>query len=271
MYVARLRHIQATHEPPERRNPDTLVRHFLPLLQRLHAACLGQKALSQLRSDPFYYYLVARTRHYDQVVIDAVSNGIQRLIIIGCGSDTRAYRFKDLLGSKGVKVLECDQTDAIHAKRRLARRLGRRLDFVEYMPIDLNDTEWPELEGWLGGNADLKTLVLMEGVSPYVNDSNFGQFLRFLAKRLAAGSRVAYDFKIMGVKDEFGRNGRTQRPFRLPAASDQIAAFHEERGFRQTWTELSSELGARLMPVQDNSVAPRFKEDGLVQLQLDRT
>src|SRR5206468_5199960 len=206
MYVALLRYIQSIHESPERRNPDTLVRRFIPILARLRTAWLGRQELSKLRADPFYYYLVARTRYYDQVVNDAVSDGVQQIVNVGCGSDTRAYRFKRLLGSKGVKVLECDQPKAIRAKQQAAKR-WRCFDYVEYLPIDLNDDTWPELEHWLGDRTRTKALVLMEGVSPYISGGNFGRFLVLLATRLSPGSYVAYDFKIRGVHDDFGRVG----------------------------------------------------------------
>lgn len=267
MHVAHLRYIQSIHESPERRNPDTLVRHFIPLLARLRTAWLGREELSKLRADPFYYYLVARTKYYDQVVNDAVSDGVQQIVNVGCGSDTRAYRFKHLLCSKGVKVLECDQPNAIHAKQQVAKR-WRRFDHVEYLPIDLNDDTWPELEHWLGDRTRRKALVLMEGVSPYVNSSNFGKFLVLLATRLSPGSHVAYDFKICGVHDDFGRVGRIQEPFRLSRASDEVATFHEAHGLRLEHMELSSELCARLLPGLAESAGALFSEDGLVRLQV---
>jgi methyltransferase (TIGR00027 family) len=269
MYVASLRYIQSIHESSERRNPDTLVRHFIPILQRWRTAWLGPEKLSKLRADPFYYYLVARTKYYDQVVNDAVANGVQQIVSVGCGSDTRPYRFKDLLRNKGVTVLECDQLVSIHAKQRMVKR-WRHLDHVKYLPIDLNDDVWPELERWLGDRTGKKALVVMEGVSPYVNESTFGRFLRLLANKLSAGSYVAYDFKLRGVKEEFGRIGRTQRPFRLPPESDEVAAFHEAHGLRLESMELSCHLCARLLPGLADSAAPLFSEDGLVRLQVGK-
>ena len=267
MYVARLRYIQSIHESPERRNPDTLVRYFIPMLERLRTEWLGREELSKLRGDPFYYYLVARTRYYDQVINDAVSDGVRQIVNVGCGSDTRAYRFGDLLRSKNVKVLECDQPDAIYAKRQVAKR-WRCFDHVEYLPIDLNDDTWPGLEHWFGDRARPNALVLMEGVSPYVNSSNFGRFLVLLATRLSPGSQLAYDFKICGIHDDFGRVGRIQKPFRLSGASDEVAAFHEPRGLRLEHMELSSELCARLLPDLVESAVTLFSEDGLVRLQV---
>ena len=267
MHVAHLRYIQSIYESPARRNPDTLVRHFIPILERLRTAWLGREELSKLRADPFYYYLVARTKYYDQVVNEAVSDGVQQIINVGCGCDTRAYRFKHFLRSKSVKVLECDQPQAIHAKQKAAKR-WRCFDYVEYLPIDLNDDTWPELEHWLGDRTRTKALVLMEGVSPYVNGGSFGRFLVLLATRLSPGSHVAYDFKIRGVRDDFGRVGRTQEPFRLPRARDEVATFHEALGLRLEHMELSSELCARLLPGLAESAVTLFREDGLVRLQV---
>lgn len=254
MAVGRLRYIQSVHESGERRNPDTLVRHFMPMLERWRCMWLGRKELARLRTGPFYYYLVARTKYYDGIFVDAIAEGAQQIINVGCGSDTRAYRFEHLLRQKSARVLECDQRETIHAKQRLARR-WRLFDQVEYMPLDLNDDSWPEFERWLSESIKGKALVLMEGVSPYVNASAFGRFLLLLANNLPAGSRVAFDFKLRGVDDGFGRVGRTQIPFRLSAAREEVAAFHENLGYRLEHMELSSELSERLLPGLTKSAA----------------
>lgn len=265
MYVARLRYIQTVHERPERRNPDTFVRHFIPALLRLRTAWMKDEELSRLRSDPFYYYLVARTKYYDQVMIDAVESGIERIVGVGCGSDTRAYRFQDRLLRQGIKVLECDQAASIDEKQRLTRK-WRHLGHVEYLGIDLNDGAWPKLEGWLGDGKP-RALVLMEGVSPYVNSDQIAAFLRMLSSRLAPGSPVAYDYKIRGVKDDFGRVGRTEKPFRLSTVRDEVAAFHAGVGLQLEQMELSSALVRRLLP-DLSATAPVFEEDGLLRLRV---
>jgi len=265
MYVARLRYIQTVHEPPARRNPDTLVRHFIPALQRLRTAWMGEQELSRLRSDPFYYYLVARTRYYDQVVDEAVAGGLDRLVGVGCGSDTRAYRFQEPLRGQGIKVLECDQAASIEEKQRLTER-WRHFGHVEHLGIDLNDGAWPKLEAWLGVRKP-RALLLMEGVSPYVNSDAMKQFLRLLATRLAPGSPVAYDFKIGGVHDDFGRVGRTDTPFRLWSDRGEVAAFHDALGLHLEDMEMSSALVRRLLPDLNGSV-PVFEEDGLLRLRV---
>ena len=165
---------------------------------------------------------------HDQVLSEAVADGVQSIVNVGCGTDTKAYRFSHLFKHRDVRVLECDRAEAIRAKQRIVRR-WQHSQHIEYLQIDLNADTWPELACWLEKQPG-RTLVLMEGVSPYIDDVSFGRFLSLLASTLAAGSQVAYDFKIQGAHDDLGREGRTQRPFRLPTASDDVAAFHEAHG-----------------------------------------
>jgi len=267
LYVANLRYIQSIHESPSYSNPDTQVWRFLPLLQRWRAKRLRRDELATLRSDPFYYYLLARTRYYDRVFSDAAADGMGLIVGIGCGSDTRAYRFDDLLRRNRVRVLECDQRGAIRAKTRLVRRWGR-FDHVEYLALDLNDDEWPELFARMQPFANRPMLVMLEGVSPYVDASQFQQFLARLASTLAPSSEIAYDFKLEGVNDGFGREGRTKVPFRLPDRAADVGRFHEALGLGMTAFELSSDLAARLLPDLAPEASPRFSQDALVRLRV---
>jgi methyltransferase (TIGR00027 family) len=267
MYVARLRHIHSIHESSERRGPDTLVRHFIPMRSRWNAAWLNRDELAKLRSEPFYYYLLARTKYYDQVIEDAVANGVKQIVIVGCGSDTRAYRFQDRFRDAGISVLECDQPEAIHIKQQMTKR-WRRDSAVEYLAIDLNNDAWPELGKWLSDRSGSKTLVLMEGVSVYVDDRAFAGFLEFLAASLLPGSHVAYDFKIRGCNDGFGQVGRTLRPFRLAADAREVASFHDRLGLQLDHMELSKQLHERLLSGPTPPAPPLFGEDGLLKLHV---
>jgi len=264
LYVAQLRYIQTIREPLEQRNPDVLVGRFIPMKQRLRTALMTKKTLSRFRSDPFYYYLLARTIYYDRVVQDAIADGIQRLVMVGCGSDTRSYRFQEALASRNIKILECDQPASIQERKRITQswpHSGR----VEHMGIDLNDGEWPQFAHWFG-NDKPKALVMLEGVSPYINDGAFTRFLQLLSSRLASGSHLAYDFKIRGLRDDFGKEGRTDKPFRLSTSKDEAIKFHQPLGFQLEHMELSSELTRRLLSnLNGYSI---FEEDGLLRLRV---
>jgi methyltransferase (TIGR00027 family) len=267
MTVAALRYIQSIYEPPERRNPDGLVRELLTPWQRIRCHLRASTSIGALRAQPFYYYVLSRTRYYDEVHRHAVADGITQIVNIGAGSDTRAYRFADQLQTSHVRVLECDQPKATQVKQLVARRRWRA-DHVSYLPIDLNEPPWQALEHWLQQHCRTKTLVLMEGVSPYVDSDCFARFLGFLAAALPRGSSLAYDFKLPGVNEAFGRSRRTPAPFRLASARDEVAAFHSNRGYRLNYLETSADLSRRLLPALDSLNSPLFDEDVLVQLEI---
>lgn len=272
--VGQLRTIQALYEQPEHRNPDDVARQFLPMGERLGCTLRGRFFLGRMRSQPFYPYVLARTRYYDQVFLDAIEQGVQFIVNIGCGSDTRAYRFRQRLAAKGIGVVECDQADAIRVKQEIAtRKTGTigAVGHVEYLPIDLNDEAWPPLQRWLKAHAGAKLLVMLEGVSPYVQTTRFDAFLRHLGRDLAPGSLLAYDFKRTDTLPDFGRSERTREPFRLPVDREAAARFHAERGLRLDAFETCVELQDRLAPGLARQARSRFDEDCLLRLTVTGT
>jgi methyltransferase (TIGR00027 family) len=262
--VAKLRYIQSLYETPEYRNPDTLIRDFLPLPVRWLSRLQAKIQLSKLRSRPFYYYLIARTKYYDQVFLEAMRSNIACIINIGCGTDTRAYRFAEELTKKKIKILECDQPESISIKEQLAKRKCRT-DHITYVSIDLNNRSWPDLEDRLA-EIPFPVCVILEGVSPYIDEESFSRFLNFIAVKLQAGSRIAYDYRIRGIADDVEHIGRIKRPFRLSATKKDVIAYHEALGYTLEHMELSSELSSRLLPNLVRSGARLFTEDSLLKL-----
>jgi methyltransferase (TIGR00027 family) len=255
--IAKLRYIQSIYEPAEYGNPDTLIRELLPSPIRWLSILQGALQISKLRLSPFYYYLIARTRYYDTVFSEALTDA-RCIINVGCGADTRAYRFAGALNEKAVKVLECDQPQSIRIKQQLVKRKWRT-DHVSYLAIDLNDQAWSELECRLA-EIPAPVLVMLEGVSAYINEQAFTNFLAFLAVTLQPGSRIVYDYKIR--TGPVGHNGGA---FRLSAAKEDIIAYHETLGYQVQHMELSSDLSSRLLPNLPNGSSP-FIEDCLLEL-----
>jgi methyltransferase (TIGR00027 family) len=263
--VGELRYIQSRFETARYRNPDCAVGDFLQLTTRLRCALRGTLFLSKLRSKPFYTYVVQRTKYYDDVFLNAIYGSCKAIINVGCGSDTRAYRFSHVLKQKGVRVVECDQALAISQKEAIARRRWPT-DHIEYAAIDLNAGKWPAFETILAKENGGRVLVLMEGVSPYVREDSFRAFLSLLGGALHEGSVVAYDFKLRGVADEFGSSAPGERLFRLSADRQEIDGYHAPLGYELQHFESSSELARRLDPQSD----ARFEEDYLVRLVATR-
>lgn len=264
MKVGQIRHIQARYEAAAARNPDTMVWHFLTPAERLGCALRGLFLLKRLRRNPFYYYALARTRYYDELFARAICGNAGFIINIGCGGDTRAYRWREQLIKHRVAMIECDQPIAIEEKEKVARR-ALIADHVQYLSIDLNDAHWPAFNQRLDSLAGKHGFVMMEGVSPYVDADAFEAFLTLLASKLEPGSEIAYDYKILGLADKFGHTEGRNKPFRLGSDATEAQGFHARLGLVQRHHELGSNLLDRLINsalLQDQG---RFDEDALVQ------
>lgn len=263
--VGELRYIQASCEPPSDRNPDALVGALLPPARRLACLVRGKLFASQLRSKAFYNYLLARTRYYDELFLGAAREGMRTIVNVGCGTDTRAYRYGDLLRAYGVTVIECDLPSAIRAKQKLAARRWPS-EHVRYIALDLHERRWNDLERLLETARAAPALVMMEGVSPYIGAPAFEAFLRFLAARLHPRSVLAYDFKIAGTAEPFDLS-RVAQPLRLPCEREALRAYHAALGFELEHMEPSAELERRLA----QGAGLVFDHDCLLTLRLRAT
>jgi O-methyltransferase involved in polyketide biosynthesis len=264
--VGQLRYTQATYERGGLRNPDRHVAKLLSPAERIYADLNGKLRLDIIRRRPFYAYLLARTKFYDDFFRTQLPPRCKNLINIGAGTDTRAHRFREFLDSADIDLLECDLDAAIERKRARARRAwtaGR----IHYQAIDLNATSWPRLEAWLKARRDGGCRVMMEGVSPYIEISRFPAFLKFLAHSLSLGCRVAYDFKVAGANDALGRSVNVREGFRLPRDRAAIAAFHQGLGFAVRQLVFSDELTRQTIAAAELPSSTVFDQDGLVVLR----
>lgn len=263
--TARYRHIQSLHENNDRRNPDILAGALMTPAERKQCFRLNALTLMKMRKNSYYFYLAARTKFYDQLLLDAVVAGIRRVLIVGAGFDTRLYRFGGHLAAHGVEVAECDQPNAVTIKKKLANPLPYS-ERVRYLSADLNQQEtWNDLSDWLGADDAYPALVFAEGVSPYVESSMFLRFLIALASLMPSESWLAYDFKQRGAADEFGATADILSPFRLPLDEKFIKDQHASLGFKRASLITSLALMQTHVPSWNEEVSPLFHEDALVQ------
>src|SRR5262245_33407187 len=80
--------------------------------------------------------VIVRTRYIDDVLADALRSGVEQVVILGAGFDSRAYRVR---GIEGIRVFEVDlpMTQA-EKKTVVARRLGALPPHVTFVPIDFS-------------------------------------------------------------------------------------------------------------------------------------
>lgn len=265
MTVGQYRYLQSRFERGELRNPDTHVGGLLSLREKLRCYVKGCFFMQRVRANPFYYYVLARTRHYDRVFAEALGRRCAAIVNIGCGSDTRSMRFAQQAKQVGAVIYECDQAEAIAAKEQVMQRRWP-VEHVRFRPIDLNVDGGDVVDGILQQHAGRDVLVMLEGVSPYVDTRAFTEFLQRLARRMTPGSRIAYDFKSVGSAVTLGVTERVQQPFRLGPAEHDVRHFHTSQGLQVELFAHGADLQAKALEARGGSGGPLFREDSLVVL-----
>ena len=80
--------------------------------------------------------ILGRTRYIDEAMAAALSDGVEQIVILGAGLDSRAYRID---GVQKARVFEVDQQATIAYKQeRLALILGELPEYVSFVPVDFD-------------------------------------------------------------------------------------------------------------------------------------
>ncbi|HEU4944996.1 MAG TPA: SAM-dependent methyltransferase [Solirubrobacterales bacterium] len=139
-----------------------------------------------------YTYEIARTKFIDEVVLDAVSAGLDELVLLGAGFDSRPYRLAARLD--GVRVLEVDHPASQASKRKHIRRLlGREPEHVTYVPIDFNGEDLDATLAAAGHRRSVRTLFVWSGVSPYLPEEAVEETLSWVGGHRDPPASIVFD------------------------------------------------------------------------------
>ena len=232
------------------RGTDLLARHFLSPGLRLSGLCPPlARRLGEYVNPGAYHYVNARTRHIHRLLQAALVQGVERVVLLGAGYDSRPYRLQAALGP--CRVFEVDFPATQSRKRRLLARAGIRVPGnLTSVPLDFNSRTLREALDGAGFQADARTFFIWEGVSFYLTPAAVDEVLRLVARVSAPGSSIVFDY----VPESFVRGeNRTYRgarsaachrrmgePYRLGFPDGQVSAFLAERGL-----VVCSDLGPR--------------------------
>jgi methyltransferase (TIGR00027 family) len=234
---------------------DPFARGFLSTTKRVIGMIhpLRKLALWYLeRKHPFILDCIpARTRYIDEYLNKCIDDGLEQLIILGAGYDSRAYRIERLRGK--VTVFEVDHPATQKPKIEKVKKILDPLPSnVVYVPIDFNKETLPQRMFQSGYDKDKKSLFIWEGVTPYLTAEAVDETLHFVARNSGAGSSILFSYIIKSVVDgtcelegvreirkAFSRGGiadfSSNRGDRLMFGIEEgtIEAFLSERGFQQ--------------------------------------
>ena len=142
--------------------------------------------LRQRTDSPFFAALATRIAFFDGHVAAALDEGIDQVVIIGAGYDSRAWRF----ARPGTRFFEVDHPATQNHKRHRAPAGGG----PKYVPLDLEAN--PLNEALVAGGFEWgrPALFVIEGVTMYLDGDSVRALLGQLADLAAPGSRLAVNF-----------------------------------------------------------------------------
>jgi methyltransferase (TIGR00027 family) len=135
--------------------------------------------------------MLCRKRYLDDRLLEAVAGGLDAVVILGAGFDTRAYRLPEL---RGIPVYEVDLPASTARKTAaLRKRFGRVPDGVTLVPVDFETQDFRQELGRHGFTGGQKTFVVWEAVTQYLTEPAVRHTLEHLAD-VAPGSRLAFTY-----------------------------------------------------------------------------
>jgi len=157
----------------------------IPFIRSLVYRIIRKRILGALSSG------VARTRYIDELLQQAVRNGVKQVIILGAGYDTRALRLGFL---RALPVIEIDHPSTAALKQeRVKKSLGKLPENVRYIQTDFNERSLDQLAAEQQIDRTLPTVFVWEGVTNYLTADAVGATFAFM-QQFARGTYVIFTY-----------------------------------------------------------------------------
>jgi len=238
--IAIVRALESEKPAAERVCYDPFARYFVSGALLGFVRFFDKLGYGERRGPGVMGFLVTRERTIDDMLQACLDEGLEQLVILGAGFDSRAYRFEQL--KRDGRVFEVDHPATQEAKlKRLVAIFGLTPQHVTYVPIDFNEQALAKRLFESGYDERLKTLFIWQGVTQYLPPAAVDDTLRFVAEHSGAGSSIVFDYmypSLIAGAPQHGevRNMRRYRwlsgeqlTFGIPEGT--VTAFLEARGF----------------------------------------
>lgn len=196
--------------------------------------------------------LLCRTRYIDDALSDALAEGLDQVVILGAGFDSRAYRIP---GIDRTHVFEVDHpATQAYKQRRLKRMLGTLPSHVTFVPIDFDQQKFEEAVAAAGFRTGAKTFFIWEGVTQYITAEAVDTTFRYVSCNAAAGSWVVFTYILHGIVDG------SVRPKGVQRLLSDLERLGEPWVFGIDPAQVSQYLAARGLVLVDQVGAPEYRE-----------
>ncbi|MGD0610744.1 MAG: class I SAM-dependent methyltransferase [Anaerolineales bacterium] len=257
MGTAAMRALEMEKPADERICSDPMARKFIPTWLYAFMKRLTATRYARSRAAGDLGFIVGRCRFMDDLLAEALDQGMQQLVILGAGFDSRAYRFDRL--KEGIKVFEVDHPATQQAK---VKKLGRILGpgglpgYVTFVPIDFTHETLAARLPECGYSGWLKTLFIWEGVTMYLDAASVDTTLAFVARHSAPGSAIVFDYLCEQPAPLPKRDVVILVVFLLRSLAQEVRSFKIEQG--QIEPFLVSRGFSQVRPVPGTDLYARY-------------
>jgi methyltransferase (TIGR00027 family) len=246
---------------------DPYARFFLrPVAQSMLA---GRRAPLPLAGTPaeLTTFVLCRHRAIDDRLSAALDSGVEQVVVLGAGYDTRAWRFAEKLA--GRPVWEVDFPATARRKERLARRHQGELPVttLHRVEVDFERESFADRLTEEGLTAGARTFFVWEGVSMYLTRRAVKESLDAMRRLGGVGSELAADFwYLLDSADSLSFLRRLQpnllallgEPVLFGIHPEDIGAFLERHRLSTLELLEASELEARYLDGDSRRCYPAF-------------
>jgi methyltransferase (TIGR00027 family) len=201
--MALVRAIEAARPEAVRICNDPIARALVPTFAYTLSKWFIDSGLYAKMSRGAIEFITARERYIDDFLSACLGEGIEQVVLLGAGFDTRAYRIP---GIEKTRVFEIDhpttQAQKIKRLKKVFRTLPAR---VAYLGVDLNTQTLEEAFHGSGYSEQAQTLFIWQGVTVYLTQAGVDNTLAFLAQHAAPGSAVIFDYFYRETLDDTSR------------------------------------------------------------------
>ena len=190
---------------------------------------------------------LCRGRFIDDVLQKSLETGIDQVVILGAGFDSRAYR---IAGIEEVRVFEVDLPGARKLKQqRLEKVFGTVPQNVTLVGMDFERQELNEVLESVGFQRYKRTFFIWEGVTQYLTAEAVDKTFDLIWQMSGPGSALVFSWVRRGIIDGTDCPEWLQRflplakrlgsPWLFGLEANELEQFLVDRGF-----ELMDDVGA---------------------------
>jgi methyltransferase (TIGR00027 family) len=239
---------------------DPWARRILPASGRV-AASLAQWspvrrafiAVTEKRIRGGWANFLTRKRYIDDQLVNAATKGIDAVVILGAGYDTRAYRMPELAE---IPVCEVDLPANIARKAAAVRSgFGGVPSGVRLLAVDFETDNLTERLGREGFGPDKRIFYIWEGVTPYLTEPAVRNTMGHLADA-APGSGLVFTFirkdflegrAMYGARRIYEEVVLKRRLWHFGLQPEEVSGFLAEFGWREVEQVGADEYTARYL------------------------